>query len=183
MLETERLILRTYKESDIDDYFKYVSNPKIGPMCGWVPYNDKQKAFERLKIEIAKPHQFAIVWKATNQVIGSIELMNTKFERYPFENIDKNSKEIGFLLSEEFWGKGIMPEAANKIMQFAFENLNVPEICICHAEANKQSKKVQEKLGFQVIGLLKNHRTWLNGNQTDLICRKITKEQWQQKHS
>lgn len=178
MLETERLILRNYKESDFEDYYEYASNPNVGPRCGWQPYDSKEKAFERLKLECQKPYQFAIVWKETNKVIGSIELMNTKTERYPFETNFENSKEIGFLLSPAFWGKAIMPEATKEVLRFAFEKLNVPEVFISHAKANIQSGRVQDKLGFKIIGEVKNYRTWIDGNLTDSVCRKMTKEEW-----
>ena len=142
-LITERLILRNYRESDFDAYWQYVSSDKVGPMCGWPSYTDKQKAKERLNIEIAKEHQFAIYHKEAKKVIGSIEVMDCKIERFP-ELAGKNVKEIGFMLSEEFWGQGIMPEALNAVIKFVFENLKLNEIVICHAEANIQSGKVQE---------------------------------------
>lgn len=78
MLETERLILRNFKESDLDDCFEYASMKEVGPMAGWDPYTDKEKAHERLIYESNKPNQFALVLKSNNKVIGSVELMDCK---------------------------------------------------------------------------------------------------------
>ena len=178
VLETERLILRNYQINDLEDYFKYVSNPNVGPRCGWQPYTEKQSAKERLYVEMSKLHQFAIVLKSKNQVIGSIELMNTKTQRYPDIDVEPNSKEIGFMLSEDFWGQGIMPEATKSVMKYAFETLNVPAIYISHAEKNLQSGRVQEKLGFKIIGKLENYRNWTDGLPTASIMRKMTKAEW-----
>ena len=44
MIETERLILRTYKMEDLNDYYEYVSQKNVGPRCGWPPYTDITKA-------------------------------------------------------------------------------------------------------------------------------------------
>ncbi len=178
VLETERLILRNYEESDFNDYWEYVSQKKVGPMCGWPAYTDKKKAKERLEVEIAKPYQFAIVLKEENKVIGSVELMDFKQERFCNLDIKQGTKEIGYLLSENYWGKGIMPEAVKKVMQFAFENLNVPNIVICHVDANTQSGRVQDKLGFKIIGHLQNHGIWIDGTNIGLIQRMMTREEY-----
>ena len=179
ILETQRLILRQYKPEDIEDYWEYVSQKEVGPMCGWPTYTDKQKAYERLtEVECKKPYQFAIVWKETNKTIGSIELMEYKQERFCGVEVKNNTKEIGFLLNKNFWGRGIMPEALEEVVRFAFEELKIPQIVICHAEANTQSGRVQEKLGFKVIGKQDNYREWLDGKQTALIQRMMTREEY-----
>lgn len=178
-LETERLVLRNYKLSDLENYYDYVSMENVGPRCGWNPYTSIEKAKERLIIESSKPHQFAITLKGTDKVIGSVELMQAKTERYGQFEMAENAKEIGFLLSNKYWGQGIMPEAAKAVMKYAFETLEVPEIFISHAEANLQSGKVQDKLGFKIIGKNKNYRTWTDGTPTDAILRKMTKAEWQ----
>lgn len=180
ILETERLILRNFKPTDIEDYWEYVQMPNVGPRAGWPAYTDKSKAVERLEqVECVTPHQFAIVYKELNKVIGSIELMDCKEDRYPNLVIEPGSKEIGFVLSETFWGKGIMTEACKAVMEFAFEILNVENIYIGHAKANIGSGKVQDKLGFKVIGEFPNYRTWVDGTTTSLVERKMTRVEWQ----
>ncbi len=177
IIETERLILRNYTMNDFEDYWQYVSNPNIGPRCGWPTYTDKDKAKDRLKIEVAKPYQLAIYIKSDKKVIGSIEIMTPKAERYPIE-IEDTAKEIGFLLSEAYWGQGIMPEATQAAMKYAFEILDAASILISHAEPNTQSGRVQEKLGFKAIGTVKNYREWIDGKMCNSIYRKMTKEEW-----
>ena len=70
-LETKRLLLRNYKDTDLEDYWEFVSQANVGPRCGWGVYTDKQKAAERLKYEISKPLQFAIVLKEKNKVFDT----------------------------------------------------------------------------------------------------------------
>lgn len=156
VLEKERLILRNYKETDFDDYWEFASQSNVGPMAGWMPYTDKNKARERLELEISKPYQFAIVLKEENRV----------------------SREIGYILSEYYWGKGYATEALKEIMRYSFNELNVPSIFICHAKANIGSGKVQDKCGFKVIGEYSNFRTWIDGTDTSCIMRKMTQEEY-----
>lgn len=178
MIETERLILRNYKETDLEDYWEYVSMESVGPRAGWPAYTDKSKAKERLKIEAQKETQFAIVLKSENKVIGSIELMDCKKDRYSNLNIEDGATEIGYILSEKYWGLGIMTEALKAVMRFAFEDLNVDAIYIGHAKANIGSGKAQDKCGFKIIGEVPNYRTWIDGTNTSLIERKMTKEEY-----
>ena len=113
-IETERLILRNYTEADIQDYWEYVSQPNVGPRCGWQPYTDMKKAVDRLRYETRKPFQFAIELKDSHKVVGSIELDKTK-------RCTEETKEIGCLLSENFWGKGIMTEAMKAVIKYGFD--------------------------------------------------------------
>ena len=177
-LETERLILRNFMVSDLEDYWEYAQMQSVGPRAGWKAYTDKEKAKERLLIEASKPNQFAIVLKSENKVIGSVELMDCKQDRYSNLNIEEEAKEIGAVLSEKYWGQGYMPEAVKEIMRYAFVDLNVPVIYCGHAKANTNSARLQDKCGFKIIGELPNYREWVDGSITSLIERKMTSEEY-----
>ena len=179
-IETKRLILRNYTVDDLEDYWEFVQMEDVGPRCGWLAYTDKQKAKERLyEVEVKNPMQFAIELKDEHKVIGSIEVMETKQERYPNSDLS-NSKEIGFLLSKNYWGHGYMPEALKAILNYVFENLGIETLFISHAEKNVNSAKVQDKIGFKVVGRVKDYRTWVDGTMTDSISRSLTKADWKQ---
>lgn len=178
MLETERLLLRNYEESDLDDYFEYVSMDNVGPRAGFPPYTDKETARERLLLETTKPTQFAIVLKSENKVIGGVELMDCNRERYSNLGVEDGAKEIGCILSEKYWSEGYMTEAVRAVMRYAFVDLNVPVIYISHAKANISSGKMQDKCGFQIVGEIPNYRTWVDGNMTSNIQRKMTRAEY-----
>lgn len=180
-LETERLILRNYKTEDIDDFFEICQNEKVCTMTGFPVYTERQKAVERIEHNIQKPMLFAIVYKENNKVIGNIELFDYKRERFSNLALDENTKEIGFFLHEGYWGKGLIPEAVNALLEYAFEEMQVQDVVIGHAEANAQSGRVQDKLGFNKVGILPNYRTWIDGKTTNFIQRKMTKEDWLKK--
>lgn len=179
-IETERLILRNYQESDIEDYWEYVSQLKVGPMCGWQPYTKKEDAKKRLQIEIAKPLQFAILLKKENKVIGSIELMYDEdiFKNYKIDNtID--CKEVGCLLSENYWGQGIMTEAMKAIVKFGFDYLHLDCMVASYFSPNNASGKMQKKAGFTPYGKIENCYTWLDGKSCDLILCKMFKDDYE----
>jgi len=178
VFETERLILRNFKETDFDDYWEYAKDERVGPRAGWKAYTDPEKARERVLIEASKTNQFAIVLKSENKVIGSVELMECKKDRYKNLDIEEGAKEIGAVLSYDYWGQGYMPEAVKEIMRYAFEELGVPVIYCGHAKANTNSGRLQEKCGFRVVGELANYREWVDGTVTSLIERKMTREEY-----
>lgn len=86
---------------------------------------------------------WAIQLNNTNKVIGWIELHS------PIDNIHVNSKEIGFVLSEKYWGQGLMPEAINCIVTYSFQKLNITSLICSHFKENAQSKRVIKKCNFK----------------------------------
>ena len=120
-LETQRLLLRNYKDTDLEDYWEFVSQANVGPRCGWGVYTDKQKAAERLKYEISKPLQFAIVLKEKNKVISIEDLIKYNnqilniFSKISREKL-KNNKRI---VSASMFFEGTRPKKENFI-NFAF---------------------------------------------------------------
>lgn len=171
-IKTQRLILRNYRMADIEDYWDYVQMKNVGPRCGWEPYTDKQKAIERLLLETKKPLQFAIVEAKENKVVGSVELMTR-------DGMAEDIKEIGCLLSEKYWNKGIMTEAMQAIIKFGFEYLGLKEIYAGYFAPNTASGKVQQKAGMQMCEVKKDFRNWYETNTPcDLIMNKITKQMY-----
>ena len=178
MIETERLILRNFKEEDLDDYFEFVSQEDVLTKIGAEPYTDKEKAREKLISESQKPLRFAIIFKENGKVIGNISLNEPKCERYEGIEIDKNTKELGYILSHDYWGKGIMPEAGMALLDYAFKNLGVTKIVCGTKSLNRQSARVQEKLGLKLHSIKENADTWINGENCGYIRTTIAKEEW-----
>lgn len=177
-IETQRLILRNYKMSDLQDYWHYVQMEDVGPRCGWPAYTSKDAAKERLKLETTKPLQFAIELKENHHVIGSVELMETKPDRYAGFDLS-NSKEIGYLLSKDHWGHGYMPEAVNMVLEYAFLKLKLDKVYISHAQKNTNSGRVQDKVGFKIIGIVDENKQWVDSTPTMSVLRCMTKDEWE----
>ena len=148
-IETERLILRPWKQTDLDDFFEYASVDGVGEMAGWKHHENKEKSQSILDLFINDDRTFAIVLKDNNKVIGSLGVEKYGLEKVLSEFFDYQGREIGFVLSKDYWGKGLMPEAVKAVIDYLFNVANLDFLTCGYYEFNNQSKKVQEKCGFK----------------------------------
>lgn len=148
-LETERLILRPWTYNDLDDFFEYASNPDVGPMAGWEPHKNKEASLEILKRFVEHKKTFAIVCKENNKAIGSLGIEFYELEDKLTEFKDLKGRSIGYVLSKDYWGKGLMPEAVKAVIDYLFNSLNYDFLLCGRFDFNNQSRRVQEKCGFK----------------------------------
>ena len=146
VLNTKRLTLRPWKESDVDDFFEYASIDGVGQMAGWAPHKDKQESLKIINMFIDKKKTFAIEYGG--KVIGSLGIEKYNEESCP-ELQNYRARELGFVVSKDYWGQGIAPEATKRVIQYLFEELDVQIILCGYYTFNSQSKRVQEKCGFE----------------------------------
>lgn len=146
-LQTERLILRPWQESDAEALYKYAQNHSIGPAAGWPPHTSIENSREIIKTVLSAPNTYAIVTKETEEAIGSIGIMTLRSEVYS-ANMANDECEIGFWIGEPFWGQGLIPEAVNELLRHIFEDLGQTAVWCGYFEGNTKSKRVQEKCGF-----------------------------------
>lgn len=148
-IETERLILRQWRESDLQDLYTYASVPGVGEMAGWVHHADMEESRQILNMFISQKKTFALEWKESGKVIGSlgIEMLDPD----PVEG-EKYGREIGYVLSRECWGRGLMPEAVSAVIDYCFRVLGYDYLTCGHFAHNDQSRRVIEKCGFTYFG-------------------------------
>ena len=144
---TERLILRPWHMEDVEDLFKYAKDPDIGLSAGWKPHKDVGESMEVIENVFMKPGVYAIVYKETNEVIGSIGL-HAGSKKSRGLGSDENQAEIGYWIAKPYWGRGLIPEAAKELVDFGFLELGLNRIWIAYFDGNHKSKRVAEKLGF-----------------------------------
>lgn len=149
VIETERLILRGFKESDLADFYEYASVDGVGEMAGWRHHESIEITREILDLFINEDKTFAIILRENNKVIGSLGVEEYGREEALSEFYDYNGREIGFVLSRDYWGRGIMPEAVGAVIDYLFCVLNLDFLTCGHYDFNLQSKRVQEKCGFK----------------------------------
>ncbi len=145
-LHTERLLLRPFRLSDLDDFYAYASVDGVGQMAGWMPHENREKSLQILNIFIEGKKTFALV--KDGKVIGSLGI-----EKYP-ENLypefgHLKCRELGFVLAKPYWGQGLMMEAVNEVIRYCFEDLKLDALFCGYFTWNRQSARVQEKCGFQ----------------------------------
>lgn len=147
-IENKRLILRSFKQSDLNDFYEYASVDGVGEMAGWKHHENIQETQMILSTFIENDDNFAICLKDTNKVIGSIGIIKYN-DQDLIELTNYRGLEIGFVLSKQYWGKGIMVEAVKLIIDFLFNEENIDFIVCTYYNSNNQSKRVQEKCGFK----------------------------------
>ena len=146
ILKTKRLILRPWRQSDLDDFFEYASVDGVGQMAGWRPHADKEDSQTVLDRFVQGKKTFALEYEG--KVIGSLGIEEYNEERFP-EFADLKCREIGYVLSKDHWGKGLMPEAVKEVIRYLFEDVDLDVIFCGHFLWNSQSQRVQEKCRFR----------------------------------
>ena len=173
--ETERLILRPWKESDAESLYEYASDPAIGPIAGWPVHTSVENSLEIIKNVLAVPETYAICLKEDNKAIGSISLkLNGSTDM-----TDKDDEcELGYWIGKPFWGNGYMPEAARELIRHGFEDLGMTTIWCGYYDGNTKSKRVQEKCGFVYHHMSKELDVPLLGEIRTGHVTSLTKKQW-----
>lgn len=146
-LETERLILRPFRKPDLEDFYAYASVPGVGEMAGWLHHESMEDTEKILSMFMEEKNVWALELKESGRVIGSFGFHGSwanKDERYR----DCRICEIGYVLSKDYWGRGLMPEAVKAALRFAFDTLRLDGVTVCHFTDNHQSRRVIEKSGF-----------------------------------
>jgi ribosomal-protein-alanine N-acetyltransferase len=154
-IETDRLILRPWQETDLDDFNEYARVDGVGQMCGWLPHKDLEESQKILALFLKEKKTFALELKQIRKVIGSVGLepRDIDFDR----SCDLQGREIGYVLNKDFWGRGLMPEAVNAVINYCFQELNFDWLTCGHFIWNDQSRRVVEKCGFQYVMSIIHH--------------------------
>ena len=148
VLPTERLTLRPWRESDLNDFYAYASVDGVGQMAGWNPHRSVEESRTILAHFIQGKHIFALEHRG--KVIGSLGIEEYREENYP-ELHAMQGREIGYVLSRDYWGQGLMPEAVRAVIDWLFNVEGLDFIIVGHFDHNAQSRRVIEKCGFRYI--------------------------------
>ena len=140
-IETERLQLRPWRSSDLADFYAYASVPGVGELAGWPHHRSMDESKRILEQFIQQDEVFALVLKAEQKVIGSLGVHVVQHQ--------DSAKEIGYVLSREYWGQGLMVEAVEAVVRMLFQQTEWSTLICCCDVSNRQSRRVMEKVGFQ----------------------------------
>lgn len=145
ILQTERLILRQWMDSDAAALYKYAKDPRVGPNAGWPVHENEAHSLEIIQTVFSAPETYAVVLKETNEAIGSIGL---KTGEYTDLTANPKEAELGYWIGVPYWGQGLITEAAKEIIRYGFEALELEAIWCGYFSHNHRSGRVQEKCGF-----------------------------------
>ena len=147
-LTTARMTLRPWKQADLLDFFEYASVEGVGQMAGWLPHKDIGETQKILDSFIEKKRTFALDYQG--KVIGSLGVEYYSETESP-ELDSMRTRALGFVLSKDYWGRGLMPEAVNEVIRWLFEERKLDAILCAHFDWNTQSARVQQKCGFHFL--------------------------------
>jgi len=171
-LETERLILRKMVLNDAEAVFAYASNSEVSRYTLWETHRSIEDSrafleFATQKYENGGEPDWGIVYKGNGCLVGACGLVNWE--------ADHARAEVGFVLSREYWGRGLMSEAVRAMLRFGFERMNLNRIeARCIAE-NAASARVMEKAGMAYEGTLRQ-REYIKGAYRDIKLYAILKK-------
>ena len=155
-LETERLIIRDFKLSDIDYLYEIFSEDEV--MEYIEPVYDRNKTLNFIK-EFCIEHKgaFACANRENEKVIGYII----------FNEYEDKVYELGWIFNKEYWGKGYAYESCDAVIKYAFSEMKIHKI-FAETIDNIKSVNLMKKLGMQLEGIQKSHTTDNHGNWKDV---------------
>jgi len=144
VIELERLRLRRFKLSDLQNMIELESDPDVMKFTPSRVSLSAERSKERLEDLISKEASngnlgaWAAEFKDSGDFLGFFMLLNRELE----------FTELGFMIVKRHWGKGLTAEAARGLVDYAFTKLKLPGISAATTQDNLASKKVLAKVGF-----------------------------------
>lgn len=173
-LETERLILRKVAQRDADAMFAYASNDEVTRYVTWKTHQSREEssgyiATAEQRYEAGEIAPWAIEFKENGNMIGTVDFVAWRPEH--------QWAELGYVLSPEYWGKGIITEAAGELMRLGFEEMGLVRVQARCFKENGASERVMQKLGMTYEGTLRKMMAF-KGRHWDLKMYSILKEEY-----
>ena len=148
VLQTPRLTLRPWRQTDLEDFYEYARADGVGQMAGWLPHDSIDVSRTILDSFIKHKKTFAIEFEG--KVIGSLGIERYNETNFP-ELKNLQGRAIGYVLSKDYWGRGLMPEAVKATIAYLFDTVDLDFILISHFQWNRQSARVIEKSGLTYL--------------------------------
>ena len=144
-METDRILLRPWRESDAEALFKYASDPDVGPRAGWPPHKSVEESLQIIKTVFNTPTMWAVELKETAEAIGCVGYLPASVSNL---QIPDDQCEVGYWIGKPYWGRGICTEALRLVIDYCF---NVKHYTVLWGDffpSNPASGRVMTKCGF-----------------------------------
>ncbi|MBQ3635036.1 MAG: GNAT family N-acetyltransferase [Bacteroidales bacterium] len=175
-LETERLILRPWREDDAESLYKYAKSEEVGPAAGWPAHRSVEESREIIRNILQADETYAVVLKATGEPVGSVGLMIGAESNI---GLPVDECEVGYWIGVPYWGQGLIPEAVREMERRAFEDLGMKKVWAGYFDGNEKSKRVQEKCGLRYVETREGVTSQLIGEVRTEHITCITREEWE----
>jgi RimJ/RimL family protein N-acetyltransferase len=170
-LQTNRLLLRRFRPSDVDDALVYRDDTEFSRYLPHIPQPfTRRDAEEFVARNMAEPWDqsptFAVVLKGT--VIGTVNLEVDQAHAIAM---------LGFAIGRAHWGKGIGAEAVQSAVGWGLEAFDLAKIWASTDARNARSQRLMEKLGMRQEGRLRSHERARDG-RTDKLYYGLLRAEW-----
>ena len=149
-LETPRLLLRPLTPEDWKALYPTLTDREIADLTGWKPVATEQEAQAHVQRHVEENETLALVLKENGQMIGTLSVQKRPWGEYPI-NQALRGRELGFDLSRDYWGRGLMPEAVRAVCEHCFETLGYDFVTCGAFRRNERSMHTIEKCGFAFL--------------------------------
>ena len=169
-METDRFLLRPWRECDAEALFKYASDPDVGPRAGWEPHKSVEESLQIIRTIFGGDHMWAIELKETGEPIGCIGYL-LKGE----SNIDigENEAEAGYWIAKPYWNKGICTDALKLMIDYYFNEKHIDVLWSDFFIDNPASGRVMEKCGFRETGEMRYCENLYGGSKRPVKVMKL----------
>ena len=149
VMETNRLLLRPWRERDAEALFKYASNPDVGPRAGWPPHKTVKESKEIIRTVFHNDTTWAIELKETGEPIGCIGYLPSDGCKIPARD---GEPLVGYWIAKPYWNQGICTEALQAMLDHIRNTTDYKSLISGHFIDNPASGRVMEKCGFVATG-------------------------------
>ena len=179
-LATERLCLRQRRLCDAPDILEFTRLPEVAYPAGFLP--TQTLADQRTYLEVFYPKRlhesrlpsgYGITLKGEDRVIGSIDFNHRHAD---------DVLEIGYLLSPDYWGMGLMTEAAQVFLRQAFKELELYKVELECYDYNYASQRLARRLGFKEEARLRGRKD-IRGQRCDVLRFGLLKREWEKQEN
>lgn len=148
-MQTDRILLRPWRESDAEALYKYASDSIVGERAGWPPHQSVEESLGIIRTVFNTPTTWAIVLRETGEAIGAMGYM-------PVCELNLPAREgeplVGYWVGRPYWNQGICTEALQLMLDHIRRTTRYTSLFCSHFVDNPASGRVMEKCGFVPTG-------------------------------
>lgn len=144
-LVTERCLLRPPTIDDVPHIFKMMSDEDVTRYLGRFPMASEDEAVQQIQTYLTgfdeqQSVTWVICWREDGSIMGTCSLFNLLKAHF--------RAELGYILTPEWWGRGIMSEVVRAVIDYGFDNMHLHSIMAQIDPDNDASRRLLEKHGF-----------------------------------
>ncbi|MBQ7574966.1 MAG: GNAT family N-acetyltransferase [Bacteroidales bacterium] len=150
VMETSRIIMRPWKDSDAAVLYRWASDPDVGPRAGWAPHKSVEESLEIIRTVFKDAtNTWAIELKETGEAIGAMGYGPSCDCNLPARD---GEPLAGYWVAKPYWNQGICTEALGLMIEHIRKTTEIKSLISGHFVDNPASGRVMEKCGFVPTG-------------------------------